>query len=138
VGINPLANFTQSKATHQPADRSREYVNLAANNEDPDRTLMTGYQAVNQWLTAVSASVAENYHRQKERATWFPGIEPPAIPTLEAAIGQTSPDQMQPTGFFPVTTRYNPSTYYQKYPRVPVVMTVIMPTSTYKGNKKPP
>lgn len=117
-GINPLANVAQSKATNKPAE-SREYVNLAANNGDPDRTLITGYQAVNYWLTAVSASVAENYHRQKERATWFPGIEPPAMPTLEEAIGQTSPDQMQPTGFFPVAARYNPSTYYQKYPRVP-------------------
>jgi hypothetical protein len=123
-GINPLANSAPpqpffANGGGQPTDRSREYTHLAMNRQDSGNVLSTGYQAVNYWFNAVSTSVTENYHRQKERAIWFPGFEPPPMPTLETAIAQQSPNLMQPTGFIPVTNRYDPTTYYQKFPRVP-------------------
>lgn len=123
-GINPLANSIPPQPFFanrggQPTDRSREYINLAMNRQDSGNVLSTGYQAVNYWFNAVSTVVTENYHRQKERAIWFPGFEPPPMPTLETAIAQQSPNLMQPTGFIPVTNRYDPTTYYQKFPRVP-------------------
>ena len=123
-GINPLANSVPpqpffANGGGQPTDRSREYVNLAMNRQDSGNVLSTGYQAVNHWFNAVSTVVTENYHRQRERAIWFPGFEPPPMPTLETAIAQQSPNQMQPTGFFPITNRYDPTTYYQNFSRVP-------------------
>lgn len=117
-GISPLANSAPSTASSQPTEASVEYVDLALSGEYPGSSPIAGYQAVKHWFTAVSTSVSESYHRQRQRATWFPGFEPPAMPTLEAAIAQSAPNQIQPTGFFPVTDRYNPTTYYQKYPRV--------------------
>jgi hypothetical protein len=118
-GGNPLANATPRKTPTQPTNPSREYTHLTLNHQDSGNVLSTGYQAVNHWFSAVSTVVTENYQRQKERAIWFPGFEPPPMPTLETAIAQQSPNLMQPTGFIPVTNRYDPTTYYQNYPRVP-------------------
>ena len=114
-GISPFTNSAQA-GSKQSIARSGEYVQLA--HQEPGNDWNKGYQAVNQWFSAVSSSMTENYHRQRERATWFPGFELPGMPTLEDAIAQSSPNQMQPTGFFPATTRYDPTTYYQNYPRV--------------------
>ncbi len=118
-GVNPLANATPGRSTTSPTNPSRDYINLAMNRQDSGNVLSTGYQAVNHWFNAVSTSVTANYQRQKERAIWFPGFEPPPMPTLESVIAQQSPNVMQPTGFIPVTNRYDPTTYYQNYPRVP-------------------
>lgn len=121
-GRNPLANITPRETatlpTTLPTNQSREYI-LALNQDHGSNALSKGYQALNHWFTTISNVATENYHRQKKQAIWFPGFERPPMPTLETAIAQQSPNQMQPTGFFPVTNRYDPNTYYQKFPRVP-------------------
>ncbi len=105
-------------------------------HDDPREAVATTYQAMNVWLGRVREEIAATYNGEMQQARWIrrgdptgsppnqrpsvpsPGTGRPPLPTMEALIAQQTPNQMQPTGFVPVSDRYNPETYYQKHPRV--------------------
>ncbi|MEB3826205.1 hypothetical protein [Phormidium sp. CCY1219] len=43
----------------------------------------------------------------------------PSLPTVQAVMAGQTPNQMQASGFFPVTSQFDPGRYYQQYRRVP-------------------
>lgn len=47
------------------------------------------------------------------------GSDRPPLPTIAQVMAGETPNQMQPTGFVPVSDRYDPNAYYQTYPKVP-------------------
>jgi hypothetical protein len=103
-------------------------------NDDPREAVATTYQAMNVWLGQVREEIAATYNHETQQAMWIRRQDPagsptpapsvpatgrPPLPTMEALIAQQTPNQMQTTGFVPVSNRYHPETYYRQHPRVP-------------------
>lgn len=119
-GVRPFQNTPIASAQPTAAPTSAAYFRIeTTTNNDPRTAIASTYKAGRQWWDVVQEELAATYQRQKETVTWLPGYEPPPLPTLEQVIAGEAPNQLQPTGFIPITTRYNPATYYQQYPRVP-------------------
>ncbi|MBK4730135.1 hypothetical protein JJD41_09730 [Oxynema sp. CENA135] len=91
-------------------------------SDDPREMLATSYQAVRGWLSLVGTELRETYQERQQEMSWLggePAEPPPPLPTLDAVMSGQLAEHLQPTGFFPVTDRYDPATYYQTFPRVP-------------------
>ncbi|HIK12799.1 MAG TPA: hypothetical protein IGS52_21500 [Oscillatoriaceae cyanobacterium M33_DOE_052] len=119
-GVRPFQNspIASTPPTAPPTSATYFRIQTTANN-DPRAAITSTYKVGRQWWDTVQDELAATYQRQQETVTWWPGYEPPPLPTLEQIIAGEAPNQLQPTGFIPITTRYNPATYYQQYPRVP-------------------
>ncbi|MCT7983867.1 DUF1574 domain-containing protein [Laspinema sp. A4] len=146
-GVRPLQTQGSSTPTRTGPTRRRQSAVPGAfpkidppppltTNDDPREALATTYQAMNVWFSQVREEIAATYNDEAQQAMWIrrgdpgdrrnnprpstptPGTGRPPLPTIEALTAQQTPNQMQPTGFVPVSDRYNPETYYQKHPRV--------------------
>ena len=83
------------------------------------------YQAVNTWLNQSLANLSSTYEQRESLRTLFQhqvasGLKshPDSEQDTSLFISQNGQGLMDVNGFLPISNRFNPATYYQKYSRV--------------------
>ena len=83
------------------------------------------YQAVNTWLNQSLANLSSTYNQRESLKTLFQHevasglkLTPSADHDADLTIAQDGQGLIDVNGFLPISNRFNPATYYQKYSRV--------------------
>ncbi|MCY7277171.1 MAG: DUF1574 domain-containing protein, partial [Phormidesmis sp. CAN_BIN44] len=83
------------------------------------------YQTVNTWLNQSLANLSSTYNQREALKTLFQHevasvlkLTPSADHDADLTIAQDGQGLIDVNGFLPISNRFNPATYYQKYSRV--------------------
>lgn len=107
-----------TETTSTPEDASSAKLPTALTN---------GYDQLNQWLNERLASLSSSYEKrdriktnlQSSTKTWLENWQSASPSTLPENPDLDIADQtLDLDGFLPITVRYNPASYYQKYAKV--------------------
>jgi hypothetical protein len=145
AGQPPIPGTTVAQATGTTAKPQADPGKTGT--EETTASLSGSYRVLNDWLNQQLAALSVTYGQRdrlrtqlrEQVATWLPQsgtlaasmrlISPNSLAdsTSPAASASTSAppvlaesqSQIDVNGFLPLAIRFNPATYYQKYPRVP-------------------
>ncbi len=125
--VQQAPSSPSAPAPVRPSNRPRIPARMPPRGSLPtDTTLVSHYEALNAWVDEVKSAIAQSYVLNQRRVfvdsavARLParGPGPTAAPPPPPTDGDTS-SSMEVSGFVAVSTRFNPDTYYQQYPRVP-------------------
>lgn len=142
LAAGTLPSFSNNAA--QPEDNQGAIASVPAIPiAPPSASLTDSYQAVNRWLNEAMGSVSATYAQRDQLKALFKdqlsALIPEQKPSLEQLLGTQSqfaakPGEADPAngesaddsllyaidfdGFLPLSLRFNPATYYQKYAKV--------------------